>query len=183
MLIINSSAVICHFLCVTCKQVCLPKLKKPTTDRWVGSQTPSKHFCSPPMTRPLYSRLPGTAYPRLAYLCNWGLLLVLPGLLREIMDNLSLASLTLNSPCSMENKTVLTGPQFCNMNLVVICLHCPLRGNGSINTFPRQQIRTHQPTAILEAEFSMQSLPKFYAENLWASLSIPVWRRVRITSA
>jgi hypothetical protein len=31
----------------------------------------------------------------------------------------------------------------------VTCLHCPLSGNGSINTFPRQQIRTQQLTVLI----------------------------------
>lgn len=155
-LIIIPLAVICHFLCVTCKRVRLPELKKkPASDRWVRSQTPSKHFCSPPLNRPSYSRPPATAYPRLAYPSNWTLLLVVPDPLTEIMDNPLLSSLALNSPCSMWKKTVLTGPHFCNMNIIATCLHCPLRSNGSIKTFPRKQ------TAILQTVFSTRSLLKF----------------------
>jgi hypothetical protein len=33
---------------------------------------------------------------------------------------------------------------------IVTCLHFPFRGNGSIDTFPRQQMRMQQLRALLE---------------------------------
>jgi hypothetical protein len=44
----------------------------------------------------------------------------------------------------------------------VICLHCPLHDNGSINRFPRQQVRAQHVTALLEEMFPVLSEPWLY---------------------
>jgi hypothetical protein len=53
--------------------------------------------------------------------------------------------------------------------LIVTCLHCPLRGNDLINMFMWEQIRTQQLMALFKELFSMWFMPTLYKKNQWES--------------